>query len=48
MTHDDPIYRHRLRLFARAGEVGVSDRNEARLTADGRGDDQPIPPRPGR
>jgi transposase len=24
MTHDDLIYRHRLRLFARAGEVGVS------------------------
>ena len=24
MTHDDLIYRHRLRLFARAGQVGVS------------------------
>lgn len=24
MTHDDLIYRHRLRLFARAGEVGVT------------------------
>lgn len=29
MTHDDLIYRHRLLLFARAGEVGVSRACEA-------------------
>jgi hypothetical protein len=48
MTSDELIYRHRLRLFARAGEVGVEAPAAAVPAEDGlRSDEDEMSP-PGR